>query len=63
MRKYIVVVSFIEDPHGKILYMAHIFLVEPNVPQSIQTVQASIVSSSPEQALVEGEFLAWLLNL
>lgn len=63
MDKYVVVVSFVFSPNGLIFYMAHIFLVQPGIPQDVQTVQASVTASTPEQALAEGEFLAWLLNL
>jgi len=63
VNKYIIVVEFLSTPNGAIFYMAHIFLVAPGFPQSTLTVQATVTASTPEQALAEGEFLAWLLNL
>lgn len=63
MNKYVVVVSFVFSPKGLIFYVAHIFVVRPGIPEDVQTVQVSVTASTPEQALAEGEFLAWLLNL
>jgi len=63
VNKYVIVIEFLCSPNGLIFFMAHIFLVAPGFPQQTSTVQASVTASTPEQALAEGEFLAWLLNL
>jgi len=63
VNRYVIVVEFLQSPTGLIFYMAHIFLIEPGFPQQTSTVQASLTASTPQQALAEGEFLAWLLNL
>jgi hypothetical protein len=63
VNQYVIVVEFLSSPNGLIFYMAHVFLVHPGFPQSTQTLQAAVTADTPELALREAEYLAWLLNL
>jgi hypothetical protein len=64
MSEYVLVVEFLSTPNGRVFYMAHIFCVSCQLgEQPTQTFQASVTADTPEQAIYEGEFLLWLLDL
>jgi hypothetical protein len=63
VNRYVVVIEFLSTPNGRIFYMAHVFSVEVSHDQPTEVYQASVTADTPQQALAEGEFLAWLLNL
>jgi hypothetical protein len=63
VNRYVVVIEFMSTALGRIFYMAHVFLVSdfPNFDTTI--AQVSVTADTPQEALAEGEFLAWLLDL
>jgi len=58
-----VVVEFLIGPFGRIFYMAHVFSLKAPFSGPTKTLQATVTADTPEKALAEGEFIAWLLSL
>jgi len=62
VKKFLVVVEFLIGPYGRIFYMAHVFSLKAPFSGPTKVLEVTVTADTPEEALAEGEFLAWLLS-